>query len=175
MSRVGRELSSVPFPDLISNLGLGIASAQLELDKNSTKVAQLMSGLDDNDRILFNGKRLSLIELGFTPTFYQFIESTIEVKIVVKMTESESSTEQTKRTSNETERRGWWFYSNKKVVSTTTVDANYAKKYDYSVEGSSLIRTKLVPVPPPAILEERIRILMEAEAENRAKLEAANG
>ena len=38
-----------------------------------------------------------------------------------------------------------------------TVTAHYTGKYNYSVEGSSLLRTKLVPVPPPAILEERIR------------------
>jgi len=169
MSRVGQELTSVPFHDLISNLGLGIATAQLELDKNSTKVAQMMSGINEEDRILFNGKKLSLIELGFTPTFYQFVESTIEIKIVVKMKESETEETRERTVEKETETTGWWFWRSEKVLSTTTVDAKYAKKYDYSVEGSSLIRTKLVPVPPPAILEQRIRNLMEIEAERRAQ------
>ncbi|WVM90436.1 hypothetical protein UMZ34_09950 [Halopseudomonas pachastrellae] len=46
------------------------------------------------------------------------------------------------------------------------MDASYASKYSYSAEGSSLLRTKLSPVPPPPILEERIRAMME-EAEAR--------
>ena len=46
-------------------------------------------------------------------------------------------------------------------VTTTPVDATYSAKYNYSAEGSSLLRTKLAPVPPPTILEERIRRLIE--------------
>jgi hypothetical protein len=46
-------------------------------------------------------------------------------------------------------------------VSTSQVNASYSQKYSYSAEGSSLLRTKLVPIPPPAILEERIRQQME--------------
>ena len=38
----------------------------------------------------------------------------------------------------------------------TPIDATYSTKFNYAVEGSSLFRTKLVPVPPPAILEQRI-------------------
>lgn len=52
---------------------------------------------------------------------------------------------------------------------TTTVDGSYSQKYSYSAEGASLLRTKLVPVPPPAILEERIREVMDAEKDFLAK------
>ena len=48
---------------------------------------------------------------------------------------------------------------------TSTVNSTYSSKYSYSEEGSSLLRTKLVPIPPPAILEERIRALMEVTKE----------
>ena len=41
------------------------------------------------------------------------------------------------------------------------MSASYAAKNSYSAEGASLIRTKLVPIPPPAILEQRIKKLME--------------
>lgn len=175
MSRIGQELAAVPIQELITNLGLGIAKAQFELDKNSTKIAQLMSGQDPKDRVAFGtddkGKprMLSLIELGFTPTFYQFVESIIEVKIAVNMTTSSSYTRNTKTKKDDVETTGWGWWSSDKVVSTTTVDAKYSQKYDYSVEGSTSIRTKLVPVPPPAILEERIRAEMEKEAEKKAK------
>jgi len=48
-------------------------------------------------------------------------------------------------------------------VTTTPVDATYSSKYSYSAEGASLLRTKLVPVPPPPVLEERIRRLLQDE------------
>ncbi len=175
MSKIGQELAAVPIEELITNLGLGIAKAQFELDKNSTKIAQMMSGQDEKDRVKFgkdddgNDVYLSLIELGFTPTFYQFVESIIEVKIAVNMTTSSSFSIGSKTETKKEEESGWWFSDKDKTVSTTTVDAKYSQKYDYSVEGSTSIRTKLVPVPPPAILEERIRNEMEKRAEEEAK------
>jgi hypothetical protein len=61
-------------------------------------------------------------------------------------------------------------------VQTTQVDATYSSKYSYSAEGASLLRTKLVPVPPPAILEERIRGFMTLEDEvRRARLAEESG
>ena len=170
MSQVGQELAAIPFDELITSMGLGIAKAQLELDKHSTQIAHLMSGANDSDRVTFDNERLSLMELGLTPSFYQFVESTIEIKIVVKMTTSET-TETTTHTVNEKKERVggiFGFGSKVKSVQTTTVDAKYARKYDYSVEGSSLVRTKLVPVPPPAILQERIRLMMERDEKERA-------
>ena len=131
--------------------------------------------------------RLSMMELGFTPTFYQFVDTIIEVKIAIKMTRTR---EYSRTTSNATadrsssnsrsRRRGVWSlfsgrngasYSNSNRVQTTQVDATYAAKYSYTAEGASLLRTKLVPVPPPAILEERIRGFIDLEDElRRARL-----
>ena len=54
-------------------------------------------------------------------------------------------------------------------VSSTPVDATYSSKYSYSAEGSSLLRTKLTPIPPPAILEERIRQQLEENQEKHDK------
>lgn len=125
-------------------------------------------------------RKLSMMELGFTPTFYQFVDTVIEIKIVVKMLESkEQSKTQTEKSttwkskSTEYNRRGYgwsWYrpysssYKRKETsVVAKSVDPAMSNKYSYSVEGSSSIRTKMVPVPPPTILEERIRQLMEAE------------
>ncbi|MCP5142829.1 MAG: hypothetical protein H6926_01030 [Chromatiales bacterium] len=123
---------------------------------------------------------VSMMELGFTPTFYQFIDTIIEVKIAITITQT---TEDTKTTSGEEQKvvgyktktkRGW--FSSKKVttpvVQTQQVDATYSSKYSYSAEGSSLLRTKLVPVPPPAMLEERIRALIALDAAKAAEAEA---
>ena len=54
-------------------------------------------------------------------------------------------------------------------VNVSAVSASYSNKYQYSAEGASLLRTKLTPVPAPAILEERIRNILEREAPKREK------
>lgn len=122
----------------------------------------------------------SMMELGFTPNFYQFVDTIIEVKISVTVTgstESESSSQtntQTNSRSSEYDygyRRNWWGggrlwggqSSQSRTVQTTQVNASYASRFGYSAEGASLLRTKLVPIPPPAILEERIREVMALE------------
>ncbi|MEX1364403.1 MAG: hypothetical protein AB1Z98_14855 [Nannocystaceae bacterium] len=106
--------------------------------------------------------RVSMMELGFTPTFYQFVDTIIEVKIAIKITR-ESEYTQTTSATNSTKRRKGLLFKRNRTVQTSQVDATYSSRYGYTAEGSSLLRTKLVPVPPPAILEERIRAIMELE------------
>jgi len=112
--------------------------------------------------------QLSMLELGFTPNFYQFIDTVIEVKMSIKMTR-ETSYERKHQgtiTKKTTEKKSVWFFSqSKETVVSTPVDATFSSKYSYSAEGSSLLRTKLVPVPPPPILEERIRAQLDREME----------
>jgi len=131
--------------------------------------------------------RVSMLELGFAPTFYQFVDTIIEVKIAIKITRSYQSTRRTRdRTTdkanttakNSSRKLGGFFglmtkgkssdTSSTESVSTSQVDASYSAKYGYSAEGASLLRTKLSPLPPPPILEERIRDLMQMENERRA-------
>ena len=131
--------------------------------------------------------RLSMMELGFTPTFYQFVDTIIEVKIAIRMTRTREFTRTTSNATSEVEAererggsagisfrrplgvRGSTTHKSNQSVQTTQVDATYSSKYSYSAEGASLLRTKLVPVPPPAILNERIRGFMEVEEEARRR------
>lgn len=138
--------------------------------------------------------RVSMIELGFVPNFYQFLETLIEIKISISLSKSMEGSDksqgnvtqtnsQTQSVMNESTQSygGWWwnagstqrsYTSNNSVQTLTTpVDASFAAKYNYAIEASSLVRTKLVPIPPPPILEQRIRQLMEIERtrEERAK------
>lgn len=135
--------------------------------------------------------RVSMMELGFTPTFYQFIDTIIEVKIAIKITRDESvsskagfsrtSTATSNQQSVEKQKRGLFRRTKRSVTGTVdrttavtaTVDAQYASKYSYSADGSSLLRTKLVPVPPPAVLEERIRSMIALEEQREAAKLAA--
>lgn len=180
MANVGQELLDVPFPQMIKSMGMGIAQAQFELDQMSLRLAQMMSGEDfeveeegedgarktikhDGVKVKFGGEDLSLLELGFTPTFYQFVDTIIEVKMSISMASESSSSTSSFQASIEA-KGSVGFFSAKASAKVSSVSASYASKYSYSAEGSSLIRTKLVPVPPPAVLEERIRRLMEKNA-----------
>lgn len=123
--------------------------------------------------------RISMLELGFTPTFYQFVDTIIEVKIAIKITRSSEYTRTTKGTRNNQSnfKVGGGIFgaifgtpsSGTSQVTTSQVDATYSSKYGYSAEGSSLLRTKLVPLPPPPILEERIRRTLDEDVERRRK------
>jgi|SRR6478735_11876486 hypothetical protein len=170
---IGQDLLNVPMGDMIRQMAFAIADAQLQLDESSLRVAEMMSGerVERNEnglptgtvtdtRVSFDGEQLSMIELGFTPTFYQFVDTLIEVKIAIKISrETASST-----TSKGERKTARLIFGNGRIdysVTTTPVDATYSTKYNYTAEGSSLLRTKLTPVPPPSILEERIRRLIE--------------
>jgi len=125
--------------------------------------------------------RLSMMELGFAPVFYQFVDTIIEVKIAIKITRTREYTKtrtnkKTDRSNSYRRKRSFWgtkrSSSSRSEVSTSQVDATYSSKYSYSAEGASLLRTKLSPIPPPSMLEERIRGLMENEdARRQASLE----
>lgn len=158
---IGKDLLNVPMGDMIRNMAFAIAEAQVKLDEASVKTAAFMG----QNEVSFDGDKLSMIELGFTPTFYQFVDTVIEVKIAIKMTEEE--TEETTEVTEEKDSAGFFrriFGGNK--ASSTTVDATYSSKYSYSAEGSSLLRTKMAPVPPPKALEDRIRNMMEKKSNN---------
>ena len=154
---------------------------------NSEEIIKL-SDLIDLDE--FDGQdeirvpvRHSMLELGFAPTFYQFVDTIIEVKIAIKITRTREyghSTSRTTRRNTRSESGGgvfsWLTGSESRkgsTVTTSQVDASYSSKYSYSAEGSSILRTKIAPVPPPTVLEDRIRSFMETEeAKRRALLEA---
>ena len=170
MSSVGTELLNAPFPEFVVQLGKGIAEAQYELDKVSLRITQLMAGYsndttdnDDSDVLNLDGKdenkdlitldknkSYTLLELGFTPTFYQFVDTVLELKMAVSMSRESVYT----RNSKENKIKFRLFRGSAKVAS---VNASYSQKYQYSVEGCSLMRTKIVTVPPPPRLEEIIR------------------
>lgn len=180
---VGQDLLNVPFPEMVQKLGVGIAEAQFALDETSLRLAQMMAGKyeietedpDDPEKtivetreslVTFDGKRLSMMELGFTPTFYQFVDTIIEVKMSISMSrETEYSRKTTSKQSSAF--GGGFLCFGGGTVKSTSVSASFASRYQYSAEGSSLLRTKLVPVPTPQILEERIRAIIDREAAER--------
>ena len=95
---IGQELLDVPFAEMVTSLGLAISRAQFEMDRTSLQIAQIMSGqpfdVPDADgegtheetlRIQFGDQQLSMLELGFTPSFYHFVDTIIEVKVSIRI------------------------------------------------------------------------------------------
>ena len=184
---IGQDLLNVPFPAMVRSMGLAIAEAQYELDIVSMKIARLMAGFapeqeDDDDGSTITPARTnlvqigpskdddsySLLELGFTPTFYQFVDTLIEVKISISMSREDSrSFSSTRVAASMSGKVG--FFSASAQANVSTVSASYSSKYQYSAEGSSILRTKLVTVPAPPILEERLRALAEPEPDTEPK------
>jgi hypothetical protein len=169
---IGQDLLNVPMGDMIRQMAFAIADAQVQLDEASLRIAEMMSGnrierdstgaatgSPIDTTILFDGDRVSMMELGFVPTFYQFIDTVIEVKIAIKIS-NEIASSTTMKGERKTTHLSFGSTGFNYSVTTTPVDATYSSKYNYTAEGSSLLRTKLAPVPPPAILEERIRALI---------------
>lgn len=109
----------------------------------------------------------TLLQAGLMPTFYQFTESIIEVKISISQRteisselEMGASFESTVETEASASADLFLFSASGSVKTSTTFAShvNYTSSatYSYSAEGSSLLRTTLKPVPPPARLIPRI-------------------
>jgi hypothetical protein len=179
MANVGKDLLQVPFPEMVKAMATGIAEAQLALDMTSLRIAKLMSGADEPDTppeakgknlVTFHNRQYSLLELGFTPTFYQFVDTIIEIKLSISMSEDQAQARSSTSVDSEVGFKaglGFFSASGSATLKVSTVSASFASKYQYSAEGASLMRTKLVPVPPPPILEQRIRAILEEDVVSR--------
>jgi len=181
---IGHQLLNVPFGQMISSLGRAIADAQRSLDENSIHILEEM-GRDQTVSLPFVSVHYnetdgglvvgdapimtSMIGAGFQPTFYQFAETIIEVKVAITMSYeySNSYNRQSQSGTDSTYQYNWEGknsdYDYKRTVTTaTTVDAGYSNKYNYNTEGSSLLRTRLVPVPPNSLISQMIELRSRA-------------
>lgn len=132
------------------------------------------TGSDPATKVIEIPRRISMLECGFTPTFYQFVDTIIEVKISIRYTQEGTQGTNSSFSNRSMSGRVGWGLGGVKVggnVSTAQVNASYAQKYSYSAEGSSLLRTKLVPIPAPAVLEQRIQRMLDDEF-NESAVEA---
>lgn len=193
---VGQELLNVPFGEMIKEMALAIAEAQLELDLNSIQVATALAQttLEPNTVVIameeevnadgevisttpvLNSAELSLLAFGLNPTFYQFSESVIDVKMEITMRSSRefdfaNNTNFSVRNKFEV-KTGFQTgglasilvgKAKTDITNTTTtafstsINARYKSKFSVEAHGTSQLRTTLVPVPPPERSVPRIR------------------
>ena len=130
--------------------------------------ATLPTGAGDTDTIAVRTETakavdMTLMQAGLLPTFYQFTESLIEVKISISHRSSSSREFEAGaefEISTEAEAHGglFGFGASASVSTTFASHVNYksSSTYDYSAEGSSLLRTTLKPVPAPPRIIPRI-------------------
>jgi hypothetical protein len=89
------------------------------------------------------------------------VDTVIELKMSISMS-SETEVKRSSSASSVAAGGFWTPFGGGGAVRTSSVSASFAAKYQYSAEGSSLMRTKLVPIPAPALFEERVRGLIAA-------------
>lgn len=86
--------------------------------------------------------RTTLLQAGLLPTFYQFTEALIEVKLSITLRES-GSTETSARPG---------FGKRRAMAFAAPVNFRNASTYTHTTEGSSLLRVTMKPVPSPVRL-----------------------
>jgi hypothetical protein len=101
-------------------------------------------------RITIGEEEHSLLELGFTPTFYAFTEATVEAKVTFSVQVSEEFTV------------GGSLSVSYMTIVTATINASYTRKYSFQAEGASSIAGRLVSLPPPSGFMERLNTLRNA-------------
>lgn len=146
------DLTHTSMAEVIHGVALAIASAQHELDRSSVAASAALAGVGGPDesimvpfgREVVGGdlapRYVSMVELGFVPTFYQFVDTVIEMKLSVSL----------RRSRRESGRRGGL------QVSARPVDANFSSTYSYGADLAATVSTKIVPIPAPPALEDRI-------------------
>ena len=177
---IGKELLDVPFAEMVRNLAFAIAEGQLALDRSSIETLQFLieNEVDIvpevteiiepvNRSVEVNGQqvpitgasirasgaqpvRLNLLQAGLQPTFYQFTEASLEVKISISIKRTEEGDESPQGSNVPVKR----LVTTKAFVSP--VNYRTANTYSYTAEGSSVLRATLRPVPPPPRLNPRI-------------------
>ncbi|HET9225973.1 MAG TPA: hypothetical protein VFR31_04860 [Thermoanaerobaculia bacterium] len=175
--KVGNALASVRIEQMILDLAKGIAWGQYELDKVGVEITKMM-GVPGT--VSIGGEKISMIEAGFIPSFYHFVDTILELKMEVQVREEQTTSLSFKETMQqgaelqvgyETSVKGGVagfevgakasFKAKSTSAYSRSVDASHSQKFSQDLSASSLMRTKIVPVPPPELLVERIKILLE--------------
>jgi hypothetical protein len=193
--KVGNAMASVRIDQMILNLAKGIAWGQYELDKVGVDITKMM-GVPGT--VSIGGEKLSMLEAGFIPSFYHFVDTILEMKMEVNIREEQSSSrgyKQSMQLATEMEAKTEVsakagvkaylvstevgmkasFRQKSSAAYSQSVDAKHSQKFSQDLSATSLMRTKIVPVPPPELLVERIKILLEKLREEAELAEAEQG
>lgn len=140
------DLTQAPLPDMLQNLGSAIANTQFAMDSNAMQIAKMMGDREEYG-VQFSGEdeKRSLLELGFSPTFYHLSEATIDIRVSLSMSQSKEVSASVGVAAG----GGVGF-----VMFAASVNASYTNKFSYESSGSSAITARFVAIPPPTIFQE---------------------
>jgi len=125
-------LTNAPLSKMIEDMGISIATAQAALDANSINTLKSLA----TSTVEIGGEQISLLNLGFVPSFYTYTEASFEAKMEFSLSES-MSVDVSGEVSVVTQ------------VVSATVSAGYSRKFDQSASASSSIAARMVSLPPP--------------------------
>jgi hypothetical protein len=185
MPGIGRDLLDLPFAELVRNLAIAIADGQTALDRNSLEtlrtlvdtnidvITDITELIEPETRVVdaggtpitVTGARItpsaaptvsmSMIQAGILPTFYQFTEASIEVRLSITMREDADTTSAARSTDVGGASYGWLGMGASRAYAAS-VDFRSANKYQYAAEGASSLMVMMRPVPPPSRLEPAV-------------------
>lgn len=145
-----REISTVPFDDLVYLLAEGVADAQTRLDLNAIEtletlaetevdvVPKLTRTVETDGTVTTESaptQSRSMLELGLAPARYQFSDATVEIEVDVTAASHERlDDERTDRSSG---------------LQAATRAVIEQRKYDREIGANARIAARLVPTPLP--------------------------
>jgi hypothetical protein len=147
----GKQLAALPIDSMIAMLGSGVAKAQATLDKNAIataiELAETVLELPKSDGSGDTIKR-SLLALGFLPTFYQFTEARLELRVEMKWQVEDNVA-------------GGLHVEGKAAVGpvavAATVDVDHSRKFGLEASLMTHLVVTMVSVPPPQSFMEFVR------------------
>lgn len=171
VTHIGQAMADVPFEQMLTAIGKGIGNAQYAMDMGAMKVAQLMAGFEvdgvtigDAGRFRFGAApgaptraaEVTLLELGFTPTFYAFTEAKLDLKVSMNLRQSLARSRSTVDAAAHILQAS--SPSTAAVAaSVSMVDVRMTNQYSFEADAASSVSTRLVSRPPPASLAEALR------------------
>lgn len=170
ITQVGQELQEAHFGELLRSIAQGIADGQKALDLASINTLLILSntlvdvipeitevitpanvpvsGLPQSVQV--TGVRVSgvpsptvkmtALQAGLLPTFYQFTEATIELKLSIQLREGQETD-----TEGSQPQPGIFAFG-------SHVNFRTQNTYSYAVDASSTVKVVMRPVPPPRTL-----------------------
>lgn len=150
-----KETLASPLGDVIASVGQGVAAAQRALDEAAlAKTLEIYS--EGGDELL-----RAMRDIGYRPTFYALPETTGEVHVSLRL--AGGSTAPTvpvtpRPATDALPAAASVLLATRALPATrayvTPVDATFANRYGYNASASAKLTFKIVPVPPPAGMDE---------------------
>jgi hypothetical protein len=145
-NKVLKLMEQTPLPRMVESLLKSVADAQDSITKKTIESLVLLADAQNGVALPGETQKRSLLELGFTPSFFHIAEATITARVAFTQTESTE------------------FHAGAAVGVTygllsASMSAGYSNKYSFETSAASEIRARVVSVPAPRPLSARLEAL----------------